>query len=292
MDNPIMADSGLLDVAISDRTSVAAPQAEHRWNRGVAAPRDHARQPLRHGTPLLHGPHPSAAEKLVVTPTAPPRLVEQYRKLAATLYYAQAERGVKTLMVTSAIPGEGKSLTTANLALTLSESYRRRVLLIDADLRRPSLHMIFDIPNMSGLGDELSPGAVGSLCPVQLTENLALVPVGERAPDPMAGLISSRMRDLVRVASEPYDWVIIDTPPVGLLSDAKLLASMVDGALFVVGAGETQHGLVQNALDALDRRKVLGIVLNRADDQSGSGGYGYYKYYDRYSGPPDGAGDR
>ena len=107
------------------------------------------------------GPHPSAVEKLVVTPSAPPRMVEQYRKLAATLYYAQAERGVKILMVTSAIPGEGKSLTTANLALTLSESYQRRVLLIDADLRRPSLHMIFQIPNMSGLGEGLKPGADG-----------------------------------------------------------------------------------------------------------------------------------
>lgn len=265
-----MTESGLLEVAVGAAVAdTVSPSA----------------QDTRHQTPLLRAPHPSAAEKLVVTPCASPRLVEQYRKLAATLYYAQAERGVKILMVTSAIPGEGKSLTTANLALTLSESYQRRVLLIDADLRRPSLHMIFQLPNMSGLGEALKPGAAGALCPVKLTSNLSLVPVGEPSSDPMAGLISNRMRELVREASEEFDWVIIDTPPVGLLSDAKLLASMVDGALFVIAAGETQYGLVQHALDALGRQKVLGIILNRADDRTSSGGYGYYKYYDAYSRP-------
>jgi len=250
--------------------------------------REEERSPLTppDGTPLLWGPHPSAAEKLVVTPSAPPRMVEQYRKLAATLYYAQAERGVKILMVTSAVPGEGKSLTTANLALTLSESYQRRVLLIDADLRRPSLHMIFQIPNMSGLGEALKPGAAGALNPIKLTSNLSLVPVGERSADPMAGLISARMRELVHQESDRFDWVIIDTPPVGLLSDAKLLAQMVDGALFVVGAGETQYRVVQHALDALGREKVLGIILNRADDHASGGRYGgYYKYYDAYTRP-------
>lgn len=265
------------------------PQHRERWwnprrfwkgSRG-----EHAMPFRRHGTPLIRGPHDEVAEKLVVSPNAPAGMVEQYRKLAATLYYAQVERGVKILMVTSAIPGEGKSLTTSNLALTLSESYRRRVLLIDADLRRPSLHLIFRIPNMSGLGEELKPGATGPLCPIKLTENLSLVPVGERADDPMAGLTSSRMRQLVHDAAEPYDWVIIDTPPVGLLSDAKLLASMVDGALFVIGAGETQYPLVQGALDALGREKVLGIVLNRAVDHTATGKYGYYKYYDAYTSP-------
>jgi capsular exopolysaccharide synthesis family protein len=265
-----MAESALLELAVDDVVELSS-----------------SREP-RHGTPLIREPHPSAAEKLVVTPSALPRMVEQYRKLAATLYYAQAERGVKILMVTSAIPGEGKSLTTANLALTLSESYQRRVLLIDADLRRPSLHMIFQIPNMSGLGEALKPGATGALSPIKLTANLSLVPVGERSADPMAGLISSRMRELVHEESERFDWVVIDTPPVGLLSDAKLLASMVDGALFVIGAGETQYGLVQHALDSLGREKVLGVVLNRADDRTSNGGYGYYKYYDAYSRPSTG----
>ena len=238
---------------------------------------------LQHDSPLLWPPHASAAEKLVVTSSAPPRMVEQYRKLAATLYYAQAERGVKILMVTSAVPGEGKSLTTANLALTLSESYQRRVLLIDADLRRPSLHMIFQIPNMSGLGEALKPDAAGALQPIKLTSNLSLVPVGERSADPMAGLTSNRMRELVHEESARYDWVIIDTPPVGLLTDAKLLAQMVHGALFVVGAGETQFALVEHALNALGREKVLGIVLNRAEDRHATGRDGYYKYYDSYT---------
>lgn len=282
-----MSESGLLEIPDDGRSELERPWLKpgRFWRRSRAHPQNGVAVHRRHGTPLIRGPHPSAAEKLVVMPTAPSGLVEQYRKLAATLYYAQAERGVKILMVTSAIPGEGKSLTTANLALTFSESYQRRVLLIDADLRRPSLHMIFQIPNMTGLGEELKPGAEGTLCPIELTSNLSLVPVGERSADPMAGLTSNRMRQLVHEASEPFDWVIIDTPPVGLLSDAKLLASMVDGALFVIGAGETQLSLIQGALEAVGRQKVLGVVLNRADGRATGGRHGYYRYYDSYTQP-------
>jgi capsular exopolysaccharide synthesis family protein len=287
MPDPIATiDAMPADTVIRDdeQSRIEVPKSMwRRWRSLGADAQDRARTYRRHGTPLIRAPHASVVEKLVVNPEAPPSLVEQYRKLAATLYYAQAERGVKVLMVTSAIPGDGKSLTAANLALTLSESYRRRVLLIDADLRRPSLHLIFQIPNISGLGQELKPDAEGTLCPIPLTTNLSLVPVGERSSDPMSGLTSSRMRDLVRDASEPYDWVVIDTPPVGLLSDAKLLVSMVDGALFVIGAGETQYTLIQGALDALGREKVLGVVLNRADDRRAAGRYGYYRYYDAYT---------
>jgi capsular exopolysaccharide synthesis family protein len=280
--NDVEQEQGILGVPEAELSRFDPPKPHGLW-RSLLRFQDQRPTYKRHGTPLIRAPHPSVVEKLVVTPAAPPSLIEQYRKLAATLYYAQAERGVKVLMVTSAIPGDGKSLTATNLALTLSESYRRRVLLIDADLRRPSLHLIFQIPNIAGLGQELKPGAEGTLCEIPLTANLFLVPVGERSSDPMSGLTSSRMRKLIREAGEPYDWVIIDTPPVGLLSDAKLLVSVVDAALFVIGAGETQHTLIQGALDALGRDKVVGIILNRADDRRVAGRYAYYRYYDAYA---------
>src|SRR5437763_1558930 len=123
-----MAESGILEVNNDGPSGLDRTPAKSRrmWSRPAAAGELHpARE--RRDSPLIRQPHPDTVEKLVVTPTAPPNLVEQYRKLAATLHYALAQRGVKVIMVTSAVPGEGKSLTTANLALTLSESYRRRV---------------------------------------------------------------------------------------------------------------------------------------------------------------------
>src|SRR5207248_2803336 len=111
-----MAESGFLEVRDDEPASLERLRlSPKRLWKGSAVARAEADPPYeRHGTPLIRGPHPEVAEKLVVMPTALPSLVEQYRKLAATLYYAQAERGVKVVMVTSAIPGEGKSLTTAN----------------------------------------------------------------------------------------------------------------------------------------------------------------------------------
>ena len=110
----------------------------------IAAPRTGGRGQLAPVNAALQG-------KLVVSSQTSPVAVEQYRRLAATLHGIQGERGLKTLLVTSAVPQEGKSLTVANLALTLSESYKRRVLLIDADLRRPSIHGLFGLPNVTGL---------------------------------------------------------------------------------------------------------------------------------------------
>ena len=130
-------------------------------------------------------------------------------------------------MVTSARPGEGKSLTAANLALTLSESYQRRVLLIDADLRQPSLHEILGVPNATGLSDGLSAGAGAGIPLLEVSSYLSFLPSGRPMSDPTAGLTSDRMRRVLDAARQRFDWTIIDTPPVGLLTDAK--ASVGDG---------------------------------------------------------------
>src|SRR2546422_3636475 len=223
------------------------------------------------------------AEKLVVTERPEQSTIEQYRKLAATLHHAQIERQLKVVMVSSAVSGDGKTLTSTNLALTLSESYRRRVLLIDADLRRPSVHEVFQVKNVTGLTDSLKAENDRRLPLIQASAYLSLLLAGRPDSDPMSGLTSGRMRRLIGEAAATFDWVIIDTPPVVLLPDANLLAAMVDAAILVIGAGKTPHKLIMRAIDALGRNRILGVVLNRVDPSclAGGYGYGYYSYGER-----------
>jgi capsular exopolysaccharide synthesis family protein len=223
--------------------------------------------------------------KIVLSAAAPPGSVEQYRRLAATLHHAQAQTGMKIVMVASAMPGEGKTLTATNLALTLSESYRRRVLIIDADLRRPTMHQIFDIPNIAGLNEALT--TLDTLPPAfELSPRLTLLPAGRPNPDPIGILTSPAMRELVRNAGEGFDWVIIDTPPVGLLTDANLLAGMVDAVVMVVAAGRVSYRVLQKSVDALGRERIIGVVLNRVPDAPFGRAYQYEGYYGEASPHP------
>jgi protein-tyrosine kinase len=241
------------------------------------------------GTALTTDPGPVAtasgvAEKVVVDADTNPESVEQYRRLAAVLHHAQNERGLRVIMVTSALPGEGKTLTAANLALTLSESYQRRVLLIDADLRRPSVHQLFALPSLSGLSDGLRSAEDRKLTLVEVSSHLTVLPAGRPDPDPMSVLTSSRMQYVLDEAREKFDWVIVDTPPVGLMPDAHLLAAMVDGAVLIVGAGMSPHRSVAKAAEVIGRDRILGVVLNRvARNDMSHGGY-YYSYYGAHSG--------
>jgi protein-tyrosine kinase len=214
-------------------------------------------------------------EKLVTMPNIAQSTVEQYRKLAATLHHAQAERELKVVMISSAVSGDGKTLTSTNLALTLSESYRRRVLLIDADLRRPSVHRVFRVHNVSGLTDCLSAATDRRLPLVDASSRLSLLLAGRPDSDPMSGLTSGRMRRLITEAKANFDWVLIDTPPLVLLPDANLLAAMVDAAILVISAGKTPYKLITRAIEAVGRGRILGVVLNRVDQAQVPGGYGY-----------------
>jgi capsular exopolysaccharide synthesis family protein len=231
--------------------------------------------------PLLHRVDASVAEKLVVDHNMGPTSREQYRRLAAVLHNAQEVTGVKVIMIASAMPGEGKTLTSSNLGLTFSESYQRRVLLVDADLRRPSLDRVFGIMAGSGLSDGLTSVKETRLLVRQVSQRLSILPAGRPMHDPMAGLTSDRMRQLIREARESFDWVIIDTAPLMLLSDAHLLASMVDGAVLVVRANKTPHDLIKRATDAIGRDRILGVVLNSAKVSRQGGYYNYAGYYHR-----------
>lgn len=190
--------------------------------------------------------------------------VEQYRRLAAALHEEHARGRVSTVMVTSAVPREGKSLTVVNLALTLSESYGQRVLVIDADLRSPSVHVILGIPNERGLSDAL---AVDGDTPIaQISENLGVLTAGRPAASPLAGLSSRRMEEIVRDAANRFEWILIDTSPVGVLPDAQVLSRLVDGVILVIGAGSTPAAAVERAVAELGGPDaIIGTVLNRVD---------------------------
>lgn len=215
-------------------------------------------------------------------------VVEEYRKLAGSLHQAQIDHQMQVVLVASAVPGEGKSLTAANVALTLTTSYSRRVLLIDADLRRPSLHALFRAPVTTGLSEGLDAATASRVSAIQLSPLLALLPAGRPVANPVPLLTSERMAELVRDARQHFDWIVIDTPPVGILTDANLLTRESDAALLVIHADRTPYGLVQKAVQAIGKPKIFGVVMNRVEAQismSGNhyGGYGKYGgYYKDY----------
>jgi capsular exopolysaccharide synthesis family protein len=215
-------------------------------------------------------------EQLVVGADAPPRVREQFRKIAASLFNLRESREIRVVMIVSAVPGEGKTLTATNLALTLSESYRCRVLLVDGDLRRPNLHQIFDIPNKAGLTDALAAGPGVPVPTVSISSHLELLTAGTASIDPMSALTSERLRLVVRQAAGEFDWIVLDTPPAELLPDAKILASLADVAILVVSAASTKYELAQRAIENIGRDRFVGVVLNRLAGTRDTDEYGYY----------------
>jgi protein-tyrosine kinase len=210
----------------------------------------------------------------LATQEGDPVLVEQFRRLAATLQHAQGSSGLRSVMITSAAPGDGKTLTAVNLALVLAESYRARVLLIDADLRRPSIPTVVDLGDGAGLSDALRAQTEQKLMLVQVTPRLTLLPAGQPIANSIEALSSPRMRQILDEAVSRFDWVILDAPPIGPTADASLLTEMVHGTLFVIHAGQTQCPDVQKALDSLGREHVLGVVLNGVDSLPSHAYYG------------------
>jgi capsular exopolysaccharide synthesis family protein len=201
-------------------------------------------------------------ERLAIGSEAEPALVEQFRRLAATLHHAHQSRELRSVMVTSANPGDGKTLTAINLALVLAESYRYRVLLVDADLRRPSISNVVALAIGTGLSEALRSATPQKLALAQLTPRLTLLPAGGPIANSIEALVSPRMRQILAEAMAKFDWVILDAPPLGPTSDARLLSQMAGGTLLVIRAGKSQCPDVLKAIDAVGRDQILGVVLN------------------------------
>jgi capsular exopolysaccharide synthesis family protein len=166
----------------------------------------------------------------------------------------------------------------ANLAWTFADSYKRRVLLIDADMRRPTLHHVFRVSNARGLSDALDGQSAERVTAWRISETLSLMPAGRGQANPLGALSSDRMRQLVADAASRFDWVLVDSPPVGVLADAHLVSETVDAAILVVRAGVTHLPELQAAAERLGHDRILGLVLNAAEPAE-IRGKGYYSYY-------------
>ena len=216
-------------------------------------------------------------DRMAVGPGGDRALIEQFTRLAATLHQARQANPLRTVMVTSATPGDGKTFTACNLAYVMADTYGYRVLLVDADLRRPSISNMIRLPEGVGLGEALRASSPQKLALAQLTPRLTFLPAGRAVANSIEALVSPRMQMILEEASSKFDWVILDAPPVAPTSDARLLSKMVDGTLFVIRARKTQHADVQKSIDMVGRDHILGVVLN--DVESGMAG-SYDHYYD------------
>lgn len=212
----------------------------------------------------------------LVAALAPTSLAaEQYRSLRTRLKRVESGRALRTIAVTSPNKGDGKSLTAANLALTMAQEFQHRVLLIDCDLRRPCVHRLFGIADGPGLGDVLMSAAELDDALVALPEyHLTVLPAGLPPSRPAELLGSATMRRLLDTLRSRFDHILIDVPPVAPLADLHILAPMVDGLLMIVRAGITPKPAIERALAGLDASKVLGLVLN----ESGGEGTETYNY--------------
>jgi capsular exopolysaccharide synthesis family protein len=220
-------------------------------------------------------------------------VAEAYRVLRTNLIFSLPTDGGKALVVTSANPGEGKTTTTANLAVAIALN-GAKVLVVEGDLRRPALHQHFRTRKTPGLTDLIVSKCQASQA-IQSTryKGLQLLPCGYVPPNPAELLGSVNMREIVLALRSCYDWVLIDTPPVLAMADTPVLCPLVDGVVVVVSAEQTPRPALQRSIDQLVGvgAKITGVVLNRVDLRRNSYYYGQYygEYYRSYYAAPGSA---
>jgi non-specific protein-tyrosine kinase len=207
------------------------------------------------------------------------RTAESYRSLRANIEFSSLDSPIRTLLVTSAVPTEGKSVTASNLAVAFAQA-GRRVLLVDADLRRPSVHGIFAAPNHAGLTTLLRNDAVSVDAVAVPTEEprLSVLTSGPLPPNPAELLGSQRFRTVLERLQDRYDLVLIDSPPLKAVADPAILASFIDGTLLVVAANATHRATARAGREALTKAgaRILGVVLNRLAEPDASEYGDYY----------------
>ena len=204
---------------------------------------------------------------------------EQFRTLRSRLYQLRGSQQLRTLLVTSAIPGEGKTFVTSNLAQAIVRQPDRRALIIDADLRCARLHLPLGAPTSPGLTDYLR-GEADEMAVIQHGQegNLCFIAGGNEVTDPSELLSNGRLKKLLDRVTPVFDWVILDSPPCVPVADASILANLCDGVLLVVRAGTTPSEIAGRARQELKGKNVIGVVLNAVDD-AGLYGSAYYQAY-------------
>lgn len=222
----------------------------------------------------------------IMDPSLKFRVEEAYKSIRTNIMLSVMKKGCKTIVISSSMANEGKTTTTTNLAISISQA-DQRVLLIDGDLRKPKVHHYFSIPNAPGLTNYLGAAAntrasqnIDLFSIIHPTEykNLSVIASGSIPPNPAEVLGSEMMSEFLKEVSQHFDYIIIDTPPINVVSDALPVIRESDGVVLVVRSNSSTHPELQKALDSLKfiDAKILGFVLNYESENRSK--YSYYKY--------------
>lgn len=279
--------NGLLAALVGAMLAVGAALLIEYLDDTVKTPedvRDVTALPTLAGVMAMNGSTPQRRLVASTDPRSPQ--AEAYRVLRTNLQFSSLDKPLHSLLISSPGPGEGKSTTVANLGIVMAQA-GNRVLLIDGDLRRPTLHKLFQLPNGVGLTTALFQiGQPVDWCIQETVQpNLSVLTTGPIPPNPAELLGSERMHQFLQQLEETYDFLLVDSPPVLAVTDAAILSNQADGIVLVVSAGATRFDMLARALERLDSvgSRPLGIVLNRLTERASDGYYYEYQYASQYS---------
>lgn len=214
----------------------------------------------------------------ITNPKSP--IAEAYRTLRTNIEFSNVDEDLKVICITSSGPSEGKTTTSCNLSEVFAQS-GKRVLLIDGDLRKPRIHKVFKISGTKGLTNVLAGQMNLSDVAHYVGSDLTVIPCGPIPPNPSELIASKRMKELVESLRQNYDLIIIDAPPVGVVTDSAILSTIVDGTVLVVASGKTEIENAKRAKQLLENvnSRILGVVMTMIPvTKKGYYGYQYYSY--------------
>ncbi len=227
--------------------------------------------------------HPDLNVNIFHNPALSVHAAEQFRTLRSRLYQLRGSQQLRTLLIASSMPAEGKTFVTNNLAQAIVRQPDRRCLIIDADLRCSRLHVPLGAPSSPGLTEYLM-GEADEMAVIQhgAEGNLCFIPGGKEVSNPSELLLNGRLKTLLERVTPVFDWVLLDSPPLLPVADASLLADHVDGVILVVRAASTQTSTAERACQELQGRNLVGVVLNAVEKAHAYGSYYYHGYGTAY----------
>jgi capsular exopolysaccharide synthesis family protein len=226
------------------------------------------------------------SRRALISDSMPFAVIESYKTTRTNLMFALSDKDKKWVTVTSALPGEGKTITCTNLAITFAQT-GAKTLIIDADLRKPRIARTFDVPSYPGLSD-----AICGFCDLESIihktqiQNFFVIPAGTIPPNPAELLASDEMKKLLdSLSNMGFEYIFFDTPPINIVTDAAAITAHTAGTLLVVRSNVTTKESLQSAVSALNQAgiKILGFILNGVDLEKNSYRYGKYGKYGKYS---------
>ena len=225
-------------------------------------------------------------ENMVVLKNPQSFEAEQFKILRTNLLFPSSGKSPRTIMVTSSMPDEGKSMISGNLAVSIAQSIQEHVLLIDCDIRRPCIHTQFGFGGVPGLSEHLSRGVpLSSLLLKTIVDKLSILPGGRPPFNPSELMSSQQMSRLLQEVKYRYSdrFIIIDSPPPKLSAEASALSRQVDGVLLVIEYGRTSREMLSDLINIIGKEKIIGVVFNKLDMRyAGYYGLGKYKTYSKY----------